>query len=69
MFSSGSSKHRGVCWDKAAGKWVATIRLTGSGNVRIYCGPSEEAAWSQSLVPSKGLFKCGVGVNNPGYCE
>ena len=44
VFSSGSSKHRGVSWEKAKGKWRARIRLTGSGQVIIYCGPSEEEA-------------------------
>ena len=46
MFSSGSSKHRGVFWHKAKGKWQARIRLPGSGNLKaqIYYGPSEEEA-------------------------
>ena len=46
MFSSGSSKHRGVSWDKTNGKWQAQISFSGSGT-KIYYGPSEEeAAWA-----------------------
>ena len=44
MFSSGSSKHRGVSWHKAGGKWVTQIRSSASGQTKIYYGPSEEEA-------------------------
>ena len=44
MFSSGSSKHRGVSWHKANGKWMARICVAGSGQATLYSGPCEEEA-------------------------
>ena len=44
MFSSGSSKHRGVSWRKANSKWQADIKSPGSAQVTLYYGPSEEEA-------------------------
>ena len=43
MFSSGSSKMRGVTWDKSKKKWRTQINA-GGGNVRFYLGESEVEA-------------------------